>query len=204
MVQRAVFKERWVFKEKLAGVMAVALRGYNQCVYKPHDGGGLEDGRGGGGDEDVTIDVAADFKHSARVTSTKMYRSMIANMSKSEVRAISDPEELVAAAVKKSTIALDALGEAVRDTLQGGGLYSADRNEETERDERREDGVEEEQEEEGEGLDTDTDTVSGGGGGGRHGAGSGRGGDGGGGKHSAARYSATRQEGRPLTRCLHV
>jgi hypothetical protein len=44
--------------------MAVALKGYNQCVY------------GSGGDEEITLDVAADFKHSARVTSTKVFRSM--------------------------------------------------------------------------------------------------------------------------------
>lgn len=65
------------------------------------------------------MDVAADLKHSARVTSTKVYRSMTSNLTKSEIRALSDPEELVAAVVTKSTIALDALGEAVRDTLQG-------------------------------------------------------------------------------------
>jgi hypothetical protein len=69
--------------------MAVALKGYNQCVYGSgggaNGGGGDNDGGGGGGsgsgsgsggDEEITLDVAADFKHSARVTSTKVFRSM--------------------------------------------------------------------------------------------------------------------------------
>jgi hypothetical protein len=43
-----------------------------------------------------------------------LYRySVTSNMTKAEIRDIPDPVELVAAAVKKSTLALDALGGAV-------------------------------------------------------------------------------------------
>lgn len=99
------------YKSERGGVTKLPAGGYNQCVYGQGDGDG--------GDKDVTVDVAADLKHSARVTATKVYRSMTSNLTKAEIRALSDPDELVAAVVTKSTIALDALGEAVRDTLQG-------------------------------------------------------------------------------------
>jgi len=53
---------------------------------------------------------------------SQMFRAM--NLTKEEIKNTGgSPEELVAASVLKSTLALDALGEAVRDTLQGGGMY---------------------------------------------------------------------------------
>jgi hypothetical protein len=52
----------------------------------------------------------------------QMFRAM--NLTKQDIKDTGgSPEELVAASVLKSTLALDALGETVRDTLQGGGLY---------------------------------------------------------------------------------
>ena len=61
MVQRAAFKERWVLKEKLSLTMALALRGFNQCAYNTVEK-----------DAPANVDMALDFKHSARVLSSKV------------------------------------------------------------------------------------------------------------------------------------
>ena len=52
---------QWVLKEKLSLTMALALRGFNQCAYNT-----LEK------DAPANMDMALDFKHSARVLSSKV------------------------------------------------------------------------------------------------------------------------------------